>query len=318
MRVISFFLLLLLVSRVQVQPSTPIALIRADQTLYRVDLTGQAEPILTLTPEQTITAFDGRWLTLITGEQLDVKAADPTLIALEPLDYAALLSASLTTPYQPISHIQGIELPPSFTAIGSRLYLMSGEDHPYTDLYAVVAGEISQLTDVTALFPSAKAPYLSASVDFISVRPNTAAFLYRARLRDNTAQEFNSLFLYDVTTQTTVEMPYSGKNPVWSPDGMWLAGSRYQSSATEPPLYHLWISHVESGEEREIAPGCNPHWSPDGAWLAYDRHSSPFFQSYTDCFANGEVAAFNLETGETILLSAGLPGDAQFIGWLAE
>ena len=295
------------------------AILISEQIIYRVDLAGNTQAILTLAPEQRITDFQDGIITLITGEEIDLNAEPPRIISVPPLNYPELLHEALDTPYTPISGIRGIELPAGdFAAWEGRLYIMSGEADTYTNLYAVQVGSLIQLTDVIGLFPDAVPPYLAASVEFISVRPMQPGLLYRARLRDSTGNEFNALYLYDLATGVSIAIPYFGKKPVWSPDGIALAGSRLHQAEAEPLLYHLWISNLETGIEQEIAPACNPQWSPDGAWLAYDHHDNPFWQNYMDCFANGQVAAVNLETGEKVLLSANLSGAAQLIGWLAE
>lgn len=192
----------------------------------------------------------------------------------------------------------------------NRLYSMSGENDTYVNLYAVMKGELHQLTDVISLFPQAKPPILSASAEFLSVRSGT--FLYRARLRDATGQDFNELYLYDFESHQ--KMPFFGKNPVWSPDGEALAGSRLSES--QPPIYELWTVNVQTGEASFIANGCNPQYSPDGRWLAYDLHDNSQWQGYTDCFASGEVEAVNLQTGEKVLLSAGLEKFVTLVGWV--
>ncbi|MBZ0304694.1 MAG: hypothetical protein K8I82_01380, partial [Anaerolineae bacterium] len=145
---------------------------------------------------------------------------------------------------------------------------------------------------------------------FIAVRPSHMAFLYRARLRDATGQDFNTLYLYDFERHQ--EMPFFGKNPVWSPDGESLAGSRLSESL----IYELWTVNLQTEETGFIANGCNPQYSPDGLWLAYDLHDNSQWQGYTDCFASGQVEAMNLETGEKVLLSAGLKKFVTLISWV--
>ncbi len=191
------------------------------------------------------------------------------------------------------------------------IYTMSGEDTPSVNLYVIQNREFIQITDVLTLFPEAQAPILSASSELIAFQNDT--ILYRARLRDATGTDFNGLYLYDLATETTLEMPFFGKNPVFSPDGALLAGSRL--GETSPPLYELWVVDLATGEEQLIANACNPQFSPDGAWLAYDLHDNAQWQGYTDCFANGQVEAVNLATQQKILLSAGLTGYLQLEQW---
>jgi len=94
-------------------------------------------------------------------------------------------------------------------------------------------------------------------------------------------------------------MPYFGKDPDWSPDGTKLVGSRLEE-VNGKPLYAMWISDLETGEEQRLSYGCNAKWSGDGKWIAYDVHENAQWQGYTDCFGNGEVEALSLATGEKV------------------
>jgi len=196
------------------------------------------------------------------------------------------------------------------------LFLMSGADNPFVNFYTLNQNGTPQaLSDVVALFPDHIPPILSASVEFIAWRPAHDGFLFRARLRDSSGQDHNALFWHD--GQNSQAMPYFGKNPVWSPNGLLLAGSRLETRPRgQPPLYGLWVVDVESGAEQRLDAGCNPQWSPDGAWLAYEGHVESQWQGYTDCFASGTVFAHNWQSGAKLMLSAGLNGHVALIGWL--
>lgn len=193
------------------------------------------------------------------------------------------------------------------------LFVMSGETTPFTDFYTLDStGQPDQLTDVVALFPQAKPPILSASVEYLSARPGHDAFLFRARLLDSDQTTHNGLFLYSFDDHTLAPMPYFGKSPAWSPDGMALVGGRFDEQAA---LYILWIAVLSDTEESRIGPGCNPRWSADGAWIAYDSHESAQWQNYTDCFASGEVMAYHLEDERNITLTAALTDSVALWGW---
>src|SRR5690606_30587498 len=141
---------------------------------------------------------------------------------------------------------------------------------PFTDFYALdVEGQPYRLTDVVGLFPQAKAPILSTSVEYIAARPAHEEFLFRARLLDGEQTEYNELYLYSFTDHSIIPMPYFGKSPAWSPDGMDLVGSRMDKEAG---LYMLWRVSLSDDQAQPIGPGCNPQWSPDGLWIAYDGH----------------------------------------------
>lgn len=200
----------------------------------------------------------------------------------------------------------------------SYLYAMTGQADPIVNLYAVVEGELGQLTDVIQLFPEASPPVLSASVEFIAVRPNSeGAFLYRARLRDAAGIDHNALFVYDPASDTPIPMPFFGKTPVWSPDGNQLVGSRLDDhDSAGYPLYSLWISDLVTGQEQQLSHGCNPQWSPDGEWIAYEGHDSSQWQNYTDCFSNGQVMLLNVETLDInpVVIPEAI-GALELIGW---
>jgi len=317
-RLILLACLLVLIPAVTMQEAAaPIALLLADentdaphtQIIYQVDLAGHYSEIFRLENRSNPPLLKGDRL-WIAPDQV-VNLADPSDIETIPLpDYQQLLSEALITPYQSLAEVRGVELS------NSHLFIMSGDSDNFLNFYRVEGGILVQLTDVITLFPDVVTPYLSASVDFIAEKPDQTGFLYRARLRDAQGTDHNALYFYDFTQDKSQEMPFFGKDPIWSPDGKKLAGNRFEQAPDQAPLYVIWIVDLESGEEIQIAPGCNPQFSPDGIWLAYDGHNNPFWQNYTDCFINGQVEAVNLLTGEKIMLSDGLGNYVRLLGWL--
>lgn len=299
------------------EESLPMALLLVDentdmphpQIVYQVDLAGHHSEMLRLENRSTPPLLKGDRLWIASDEVMNL--ADPSNIETIPLiDYQQVLNEALIIPYQPLSGVRGLELS------HSQLFIMSGESDNFLNFYRVENGALIQLTNVITLFPNAVVPYLSASADFIAENPDQTGFLYRARLRDANGTDHNALYFYDFTRVNSQEMPFFGKDPIWSLDGKRLAGSRFEQLPDQAPLYMIWMVDLESGEEIQIAPGCNPQFSPDGVWLAYDGHNNPFWQTYTDCFINGQVEAINLLTGEKILLSDGLGNYVRLLGWL--
>jgi hypothetical protein len=282
------------------------------QALYEVGIGGSQHTLIDAADGHIFYELAGNWLLLDNGTLgLDLSQPSPVLVP-----------ASLPTPedtpiippsFQPLFGPYPIGI--SLDAYPDPLYAMSGEADTTVNIYALIDGTYCRLTDVLSLFPAAAQPILSASAELVAVRPQASAFLYRAHLRDGTGVDRNGLYLYDLESQTSHEMPYFGKDPVWSPDGMWLAGSRLDDTDS-PPLYTLWIANILTGEERSLTYGCNPQWSPDGEWLAFDGHDNAQWQGYTDCFANGQVHGINLETGEQVLFSEGLPDYVTLVGWV--
>src|SRR5262245_14725992 len=53
----------------------------------------------------------------------------------------------------------------------------------------------------------------------------------------------------------------------WSPDGRWLAFSRWKSETTPP---EVWLVRPNGGEPHRLVRGSAPAWSPDGRWICFD------------------------------------------------
>jgi Tol biopolymer transport system component len=67
------------------------------------------------------------------------------------------------------------------------------------------------------------------------------------------------------------------RRPAWSPDGRWLAFSRWTDDpALREDQEGIWILDVAAGEGRRVAAGrlALPTWSPDGGHLAAFDHGS--------------------------------------------
>jgi hypothetical protein len=276
----------------------------AAQTIYAVTMDDQHETLITL-EDHFVDRLEGNWILLDDGSlgiNLNSDRREVESVAVESSD------GVLTD----IQQILGDDFAPMFGPIlvDDELFLMAGQDDPAVNLYMLRDDALMQLTDARAIFPQAAEPLLSASVAFVAMRPGHDGFLYRARVRDGEGIDHNALFWHDLSDSHP--MPFFGKDPVWSPDGNSLAGSRFNDETT---LYELWMIDVISGEARFIANACNPQFSPDGAWLAYDLHENAIWTAYTDCYASGQVEALNISSGERVLLSDGLPDFVTLIGW---
>jgi hypothetical protein len=244
-----------------------------------------------------------------TGERIVLEANQPVAEA----DLTEMWTAQILEQGTPISGPR--DFYPLPTNPNAAIFSMTGPTDNYLNLYLIDnEGSIRQLTHVE-IGADENDFLLSASAEFINWRPTESSqFLYRSRLRDGAGQDFNELHLYDLTENSELPAPYFGKNPVWSVDGKWLAGVRLNEGS--PPLYILWRVELATNQEFEIGPGCNPAWSISGKWLAYDGHDNSQWQGYTDCYANGQVYAQNIETGEVVELSKGYAGSIQVIGWI--
>ena len=278
------------------------------QAIHRVTLDGTLTTLITPQDGHQFYDLDGDWLLLDDGS-LGINLRD---------EVPQITTISVETPDDPLAAIRAVAgegFTPMFgpVMVDKGLYLMAGVGDPAVNLYTIKDDALIQLTDARTIFPEAVAPLLSASVEFIAPRPKHPGFLFRTRIRDARGTDRNALFYHDMTRAQP--MPFFGKDPVWSPDGLSLAGSRLRNLDDGTPRYRLWLVEVISGDETYLADGCNPQFSPDGAWLAYDLHENATWQSYTDCFASGQVEALNIHTDARVLLSDGLSEFVTLIGW---
>lgn len=198
---------------------------------------------------------------------------------------------------------------------GGLIFSMTGTQDTFLNLYLLDGTDtIQQLTVIESMVDG---PILSASAEFIAWRPESASeFLYRVRVQSLAGDDLNHLYLHDLETSTDVEMPFFGKDPVWSPDGQQLIGGRLNEN--EPRLYIMWRVDLISESEQIIGAGCNPQFSPDGRYLAYDGHVNARRQHYVDCFVNGEVYLFDFETGRSRLLTETLHKQVRLMAWVGE
>lgn len=203
-------------------------------------------------------------------------------------------------------------------ADGGALFTMTGDANNFANLYYLAPeNTIHQVTHAESLV-SSNTRVLSTSVEFIAWRPDhPGQFLMRLRTRDAAGTDHNQLAIYDLTTNTTLESPYFGKDPIWSADGTTLSGARFDNSLN-PPLYILQSENLVTGEVATIGAGCNPQWSLDGELLAFDGHVDSHWTTYTDCFASGEVTIYNSETGQSFSVTQDFDGYLQFLGWLQD
>lgn len=238
---------------------------------------------------------------LQSADQFFVVNLDGTWVTFEQNPTPPTPSAPPELPFEPL-------FPPLYSGL-SNIWILTGEADPYSDLYHFTGTAWERLTDSQNLFPEAQGPLLSAAVEAINSQPS--GILYRAKIRDLAGQDYNELFFYHWETGESEKMPFFGKNPIWSPDGTQLVGSRYHA-----PLYELWRVDLETGKESFLDYGCNPQWLGD--WLAYDEHDTATWQNYTDCFASGEVAALNLLTGEKIVLTTQIESFVQLVAWVTD
>jgi Tol biopolymer transport system component len=88
---------------------------------------------------------------------------------------------------------------------------------------------------------------------------------------------------------TSVRLISSGFQPVWSPDGRWLA-------VGTPDPHRIYVMKADGASVRLIGRGLSPAWSPDGEWLAYEGDLNTY---------SGSVYAVRLDGTKSLRLPHG-------------
>jgi Tol biopolymer transport system component len=69
----------------------------------------------------------------------------------------------------------------------------------------------------------------------------------------------------------------SARDPIWSPDGAWIAFSLFEANAPNAQIFR--IQHNGTSLQ-QLTDGEGPHiaraWSPDGAWIAFEHGENVF------------------------------------------
>lgn len=95
-------------------------------------------------------------------------------------------------------------------------------------------------------------------------------------------------------TLESLNTPAELHNPVFSPDGKYVA-----ASSTDGDLRGVWLIDVSSGAATRVIPDANgPTWSPDGTQLAYYRDSEGIADLYRSPVHRADAATLVLRTGE--------------------
>jgi Tol biopolymer transport system component len=71
--------------------------------------------------------------------------------------------------------------------------------------------------------------------------------------------------------EAQVNATYSDSDPAWSPDGRYIAFTRWNWKGK--PFQSVYIVTVKTGDQRRLVTGAAPSWSPDGTRIAFARVS---------------------------------------------
>jgi len=115
----------------------------------------------------------------------------------------------------------------------------------------------------------------------------------RARYKANGVHPYldekrTHIFVFDIASkkisQITKGEDWNDSDPVWSPDGKWIAfssdrtGEEYEGSSNND----VWIIPADGGELKQLTTQPHqdtyPQWSPDGKTIAYLRTDKPYAQ----------------------------------------
>jgi Tol biopolymer transport system component len=113
------------------------------------------------------------------------------------------------------------------------------------------------------------------------VQPETTTAIFRVRLSDKrrrgvfagTEQPLERAVRAANQFHGTRTFPFAEDTPDWSPDGRWIAFTRWKGDAQQHGSYGGWIMlmHPDGTGLKKLTAGTNPDWSPDGSRIVYDQ-----------------------------------------------
>lgn len=214
-------------------------------------------------------------------------------VALWLVDAETLETTSLAVGHQ--SFMQGAAISPN----GQWIAFIAENDGSYALWITSNVGGEDKL-----LFDSGPQSYLSPT----AWSPDSTQITYYGNCteKEEDIPDKGPLCLYNLVTgeRRAFNMPFSGNNPVWSPDGQYIAGTGY-SSGKEPcysadmsvqealicfyDVRSIYIESVLSGSVTELASGIQPVWSPDGSMLAFLSNKSGSQELWTIKFDGSDL-----------------------------
>ncbi len=201
---------------------------------------------------------------------------------------------------------------------GSQLWLLDrrgGEAQRLTEVKGGVSGyEWSPdaqriafiITDADADTASESKPK-PIVIDRYAFKSDASGYLNRKR---------SHIYIFDVATKqldTLTTGDFDDANPLWSPDGKWLAFSSKRADADPDRSNNSDIFIIGTGKDRSVrrltswpGPDSGPvSWSPDGKWIAYYQGLEARLSAYNQ----NTLALVPLEGGAPRLLTTSLDRD---------
>ncbi len=136
----------------------------------------------------------------------------------------------------------------------------------------------------------------------IAWAPDSRSIVYTCRKLNGTAeaQSTNSdLYRFDLSTgkteNLTPELPGYDLEPVFSPDGQYLAWTSLEQAGNEADRTRLMLLDLRTGQRRELTEGWiyeanHPQWAPDGKSLFFLSSTDYTYQIYRISVADRKIS----------------------------
>lgn len=130
--------------------------------------------------------------------------------------------------------------------------------------------------------------HLTGHIEGAALSPDGQKVAFTYMLTDpNTYVSTIVIYVVDLTSGTIKELatdPAGQYDPVWSPDGQWIAFASRQGGGT-----NIWVMRADGSDQHRLTDSGNdrsPVWSPDGSQLAFVHLQGDKWGLYTIDLAN--------------------------------